>query len=324
MVDLGAIEQVDLTEVWPHEAQDFTPWLADNLDKLGEALGLDLELQSTEAPVSSYRLDVLAHDLASNRPVIIENQLATTDQSHLGQLLTYAAGYDAYAAVWLCREFREEHRAALDWLNQRTGEDTAFFGVVVEAWRIDSSRPAPYFKVVAMPNDWQKRTAGAVQVNRDGGDVIESGEGYRDFFQTLLDTSREEHRFTTARRPISHHGRYQNWYGFASGFRGIIYRAAFPRNKASVELYIDFPDGDSNARLLDGLKERKEQIEATLEASLEWDSRENRRFVSVAVTREGTINDAPETLEDIQDWMVDRLLAFKRVFTPHLQELVAD
>ncbi len=322
MVDLGAIERVDLREVWPHEAQDFTPWLAANLDKLGDALGFELELQSAEAAVGTFSLDVLAHDLGSNRPVIIENQLETTNHDHLGKLLTYAAGYDAYAAVWLVSEFREEHRAALDWLNQRTGGDTQFFGVVVEAWRIDDSRPAPHFTLVAMPNDWRKQAASGGQANLDDGIVAESGEGYRDFFQSLLDTLRNEHRFTTARRPISHRGRYQNWYGFASGFRGIIYRSAFPRNRASVELYIDTQDGDLNARLLDRLEERKERLETALGSSLEWDRREDRRSVSVSVTREGTINDAPETLEEVQDWMVDRLLAFKRVFTPHLQELV--
>ena len=156
--NLAKIERVDLREAWPNEARDFTPWLAANIVDLGEALGMDLELQDTEAAVGSYSLDVLATDLNQNRPVIIENQLETTDHDHLGKLLTYAAGYDANVIVWLTREVRDEHRAALDWLNQRTGEDTQFFGVVVELLKIDDSRLAPQFKIVSSPNDWRKRT----------------------------------------------------------------------------------------------------------------------------------------------------------------------
>lgn len=194
MVDLGEIERVDLREVWLHEAQDFTPWLADNLVKLGESLGLDLEFQEHEAPVGPFFLDVLAHDRGSDRPVIIENQLETTNHSHLGQLLTYAAGYDAGVIVWLTADFQDEHRAALDWLNQRTGEDTEFFGVVVEAWKIGKSRPAPYFRVVAAPNAWSKSSA----KNKNGSSVGGSGraEKYRAFFQGVVDALRDQHQFT--------------------------------------------------------------------------------------------------------------------------------
>ena len=155
--NLAKIERVDLREAWPNEARDFTPWLAENIAELGEALGMDLELQEREAAVGGYSLDVLATDLNQNRPVIIENQLETTNHTHLGQLLTYAAGYDANVIVWLTREFRDEHRQALDWLNQRTGEDTQFFGVVVELLRIGNSPYAPYFKLVATPNKWRIR-----------------------------------------------------------------------------------------------------------------------------------------------------------------------
>ncbi len=161
--NLAKIERVDLREAWPNEARDFTPWLADNLSELGEALGMDLELQQREASVGGYSLDILATDRNQNRPVIIENQLEVTTHTHLGQLLTYAAGYDANVIVWLTREFRDDHRQTLDWLNQRTGEDTRFFGVVVELLRIDDSRLAPQFRTVATPNGWRKETAARVR-----------------------------------------------------------------------------------------------------------------------------------------------------------------
>ena len=303
MVNLGTIEQVDLREVWPHEAQDFTPWLADNLDKLGEALGLDLELQSAEAAVGSFSLDVLAHDLGSNRPVIIENQLEVTNHDHLGKLLTYAAGYDAYAVVWLTREFRDEHRQALDWLNQRTDEETQFFGVVVEAWKIDDSRPAPHFRLMAFPNDWQKHTATATRGIRSEN-VSETRERYREFFQSLTDTMRDEHGFTNARTV-----RGKNYASYGSGFPRIRYAAVFRRGgNAGIEIWDD-------KRKLHHLFNQKESLELALGEPLNWDN-------NIASYRDGSIDDDPETLEEIQDWMVDRLLAFKRVFTPHLQELV--
>ena len=114
MPGLGRIEKVDLHEAWPHEAADFTPWLAEHVSELGNALGLELELQSQEAPVGTFSLDLLARDSGTNHTVIIENQLEPTDHDHLGKLLTYAGGYDANVIVWVTRDFRDEHRQALD------------------------------------------------------------------------------------------------------------------------------------------------------------------------------------------------------------------
>ena len=311
-MELGTIEQVDLREMWPHEASDFTPWLANNVASLSEALGLELEVRSQEAPVGGYSLDILAHDLGSNRPVIVENQLEPTDHDHLGKLLTYASGYDAGVVVWLAKEFREEHRQALDWLNQRTGEDTQFFGVIVELLKIDDSRPAVNFKLAASPNEWRKESMSTSDRSNTG--TTERGERYRSFFQNLIDRLREEESFTSARK-----GQPSSEYEFASGYTGIRFRAHFNRyGKTGIALYIDVGDGVRNKKIYDAMKLEKDSIESELNETLEWSRMEDSRASRIDALRDGSIDDDDETLEEIQDWMVERLLAFKEVFGPRL------
>ncbi|MDE2940629.1 MAG: DUF4268 domain-containing protein [Chloroflexota bacterium] len=313
---LAKIERVpDLRGTWPNEAQHFTPWLADNIAELGAALGMDLELQQIEAPVGGYSLDILATDLSSNRPVIIENQLEATDHSHLGQLLTYAAGFDAEAVVWVTREFRDEHRQALDWLNQRTGEDTQFFGVAVELWRIGDSLPAPHFNVVATPNGWRKGTI-AYTTGAASTGSSERGERYRQFFQGLLDVLREVHNFTHARRAPAH-----SWINFPLGIGGVTYGANFTgQREARVEVYMGHKDEDRNLMFLEGLQVYEEQIQSRL-GILDWQPLENRKACRIALSRRGSIEDDDDSLAEIQDWMVDNLLKFQQVFGPLLTEL---
>lgn len=309
----GVLRRVDLRLLWPHEALDFTSWLAQNLSFLGDALGLDLELRGQEAAVGSFSLDLLAHDLGRDRAVIIENQLAPTNHDHLGKLLPYAAGHDAGVAVWVAPDFREEHRQALDWLNQRTDLNTEFFGVVVEALQIDESRPAPNFRLVAAPNDWRK-----ANISADGREPSAKGEAYRAFFQRLIDRLRTKHNFTGARKaqPVS-------FYAFSSGTSGITYGFVFGGGLARAEAYIDRPNGMWNKWLFDELYAQREDIEAEFGDELEWQRLDNRRASRIAHKREGSIDDPKETLEDIEDWAVDMLLRFKRVIGPRVAALMA-
>ncbi|MDA8007907.1 MAG: DUF4268 domain-containing protein, partial [Gammaproteobacteria bacterium] len=153
---LGALEKKAVREYWDNEASEFTPWLADNINLLGEALGLDgLEVEEQESSVGGFRVDLLCKD-EDDRTVIVENQLEKTNHKHLGQLLTYAAGKDAVVVVWVSTKFTDEHRAALDWLNEKTEEDVQFFGAQIEVWQIGDSQAAPKFNLVCMPNEWSK------------------------------------------------------------------------------------------------------------------------------------------------------------------------
>lgn len=142
--------------MWKNEAEDFTPWLAENLQFLGETLGMDLKLEGAEVGVGDYAVDILAFDAVDSSRVVIENQLERTDHSHLGQVLTYAAGLDALKVVWIAKRLADGHRAALEWLNENTRKNIHFFGLEIEVWKIGDSLPAPKFNIVAKPNDWTK------------------------------------------------------------------------------------------------------------------------------------------------------------------------
>ena len=309
MTDFGRLSVVDVRAIWPHEAHDFTPWLADNLDALGDVLGIELELEQTEAEVGAFSVDILARDLGTDRLVVIENQFGSTDHDHLGKLLTYAAGYDVGAMVWLGESIREEHRQALDWLNQRTDTETHFFGVVVEVIRIDDSRPAFNLKPVVLPNEWQKERR-----RRGGPSVSRRAERYRDYFQTLIDDLREAHKFTKARR-----AQPMNWYTFSAGISGVSFGAVFVKgDRVRTELYIGTGDEAVNARLFAALKSEREALEREMGQSLEWEEMPDRQASRIAMYRAGSIDAGEATLADIRKWHIERLLGLKRVFGPRL------
>jgi len=307
---LGAMMRLDPRSIWEHEEHDFTPWLYENLDKLGEALGLELEAEEREGDVGDFSVDIVARELGSNRLVVIENQVEPTDHRHLGQLLTYAAGKDAGIVVWISPEFRDEHREALDWLNRDTTEGRPeFFGVELQVVKIDESLPAVNLRPVAFPNEWTRD----LKVRERSGEVSDKRQKYQDFFQGLLDDLRK-HRFSNAKK-----AQPQNWYTWASGVRGYVYGAVFASSgRVRVEVYIDHQNADENKAAFDHLHEQKNAIETEFGESFTWEKMESRRACRIALYREGSIVDAPETLEAHRRWMVDKLLKLKAVFGPRI------
>lgn len=156
--NLDKLKKVDLRDVWPHEALDFTKWLAEeeSLALLSDAVGIELELLETESSVGAFSVDIYAQEAGTGRKVIIENQLEETNHDHLGKVITYAAGKGAEVVIWVVKRARDEHRQAIEWLNQHTDSEFGFFLVEIELWKIGDSRPAPCFNVVEQPNEWTK------------------------------------------------------------------------------------------------------------------------------------------------------------------------
>ena len=313
--EFGELRRLDVRKVWPNEASDFTPWLGENLSKLGDELGFDLELLGREMPVGPFSVDLLARDLNRDRLVVIENQLEATNHDHLGKLLTYAAGQDAEVMIWIAKEIREEHRQALDWLNQHTESSIEVYGICVEILQIDDSRPAYTFKLVAFPNEWRKSK---LQGGGERGGTSERREAYRSFFQELIDRLREKHRFTGARA-----AQPQNWYSFASGMARISYGFSFASAaQVRTEVYIDRGDAATNKEIFDNLYREKDAIESVFGESLHWERLQEKRASRVAVYHKGSIEESSETLEEIRQWAIDHLLKFKEVFGNRLSALV--
>jgi len=314
MADFGTLKTMSLRELWNHEASSFTPWLARNVNELGDALGMELELSDSEAPVGEFSLDLLAKDLGSGGNVIIENQLTKTDHDHLGKLVTYGAGFGAEKVIWVAESVREEHRQALEWLNQRTDEETQFFAVVIEALQIDDSRPAFHFKVVASPNEWQKATKRKQLTSNS-----KKAERYREFYQRLIDDLRENYRFTSARA-----GQPQNWYAFASGHSGVRYGLVFGAgSRIRAEVYIDLGDGAKNQALFETLKASREDIEKEFGEELAWEPLGDKRASRIAAYRMGSIEEEDEALAAIHSWAVEKLLKIRDVFGGRLREALA-
>jgi hypothetical protein len=276
IVPLSRLTLVDPRTVWPHEAHDFTPWLLANADHLADVLGIELELTANEHPVGGFSLDLIGQDLTNDCTLIVENQLAITDHSHLGQLITYAAGTDAATVVWMATQFREEHRQALDFLNQIAGDDARFFGIEINVVRIDESVPAPLFRLAAEPNDWHSQFASATKAaQRTGG----KGPLYLQFWHKFLEeASARQVPWYRPRKPQP-----SNWLDVLYIRTGVRFTVSFGQGGSlRSELYIDTGDAEENLALFRGLEGRSTEIEAAFGAPLDWLELPNRRACRIA------------------------------------------
>lgn len=308
-MSVGRLEKVPLREIWLKEAHDFTTWLADNLDLLGEVLGLELSLVKREAAAGPFSADILAED-ASGNPVIIENQLESTDHDHLGKLITYLSNLGAKAAVWISSQPRPEHETAIHWLNEYLPADIAFYLVKVEAYRIGESPPAPLLTIVAGPSPEAKQI---------GGQKEEMAERHRlrlEFWEQLLKKAKQHTALHAAISPGT-----SNWVSAGAGISGIDFSYVILMNNARIELYIDRGDAKQNKRIFDQLLARKEQIEAEFGGALHWERLDNRRAsrISYLLTGGGLAN--RDHWPEIQDAIIDAMVRLEKALKPEIGRL---
>jgi len=314
MKNLGRLEKVELRDIWQHEASHFTPWLAkeDNIKMLGDAIGIELEVEAQEQNVGPFRADILCKDTANNSWVLIENQLERTDHNHLGQILTYAAGLEAVTIVWIAQHFTDEHRTVLDWLNEKTSEDVNFFGLEIELWKIGNSDIAPKFNIVSKPNDWSrsiKDTAAKTELT----DIKKLQLEYWGAFKNYME---ESGSFVKCQKPQPQH-----WTNFAIG-RAYFYicaRMNTREEELGVHLVINGDDREAYYNLLE--KKYKTQIEQQVNMKLNWrllpDAKENQ------IVAESFKAD-PKNRSDWarqHEWLKHTIETFHRVLSPIIRQL---
>lgn len=319
MSSLGKLNKVDLRTIWATEARDFTPWLAleENLSLLGETLGLELELEAVEQNVGPFRADILCKDTATNTWLLIENQLERTDHTHLGQLITYAAGLDAVTIVWIADRVADEHRAAIDWLNEITNEDVRFFALEVELWRIGSSPAAPKFNVVSKPNDWSRSTYAARKAISETA-LTPTREMQQNYWEAVQSQLADRQGGIPRVKALA-----QSWLTHGIGRTGFALGLAMNTREhwVRVEIYLS---GPKSKAYFWALENQKAEIETDLCASLLWQQLENKSDSRISLA----LNPAdPNNRSDWprqHTWLVETAEAFNKVFRSRIARLDPD
>lgn len=325
---LGRLEKVPLREYWQNEAYDFTPWLAapDNVTLLGDAIGIELEVEAQEKAVGPFSADILCRDTATGDWVLIENQLERTDHSHLGQLLTYAAGLSAVTIVWIAQRFTDEHRAALDWLNEHTDEKINFFGLEIELWRIGASAMAPKFNVVCKPNNWTKA--------RGAGSSFEESDAVKETKQRQLEywTAFKEHLQRQGSTLRTQNPLRQNWFSIALGRVGFRMNAVATTyswdgmtgktTDGGVRAEVEFHGNAAKDYYRMLSLADQEQINAEFGEPLTWYDPPSAKLCRIYIQQNTTITDREDWSRQ-HEWLREKLERLHYIFQPVVERLYA-
>lgn len=304
--DLGHLELVPARSVWANEATHFTPWLAvpENISSLGEALGLELEVENIEVSVGPFSADILARDTGSGEYVVIENQLERMNHDHLGKALTYGAVLDASAIIWVATNFTDEHRRAIDWLNDKGGGEVAYYAVQLEVWKIGSSKPAVRFNVVSRP----AQAITALQAKKSAAGVSPTRQLQLEWWTFFSERLAARKVVPSVQTP-----RPQYWFDVALGRSGFHLSciADTYANRIGVRLYLSGRLGGGSA--LELLAAEKVRIEQEIGHAVEWNPNPNTADKTILSARPADLSDR-SAWPEFAEWLVDEVALFRKVF----------
>lgn len=309
MTTIGKLKEIDVRKLWQHEQYDFSSWLAkeSNIEYLNDILGLTLSEIDKEVFVGPYRCDIVARDETTGDIVIIENQLESTNHDHLGKIITYAAGLNAKYIVWIVKEAKEEHRAAIEWLNNNSSKNINFFLIEIHAYQIGDSEPAPKFEVIEKPNDFVKKN----KSNSRDGELNKSQSERLIFWEQFNQVLTERGRPFNVRKATTDH-----WYDVAIGSSDahVTIDLVNKENRIVVALYIR-----DNKELFDKLLENKETIENSLGFALdEWARLNEKKASRIKYYIDGLNFDDHSNYTDLMNRSIDAAIKMRQVFKKYI------
>lgn len=305
---IGKLEEVDIRELWKHEQYDFSEWLSkkENIENLNDILGLTLVDISKETYVGAYRCDLFAKDETTGIKVIIENQLEMSNHDHLGKIITYASGLDAKVVVWIVKEAREEHRSAIEWLNNNTNSNINFFLIEIHAYKIGNSDNAPMFQVIEQPNDFIKNNK-----STNSSDTMNKSQSQRvEFWNQFNNVLVERGKPFNVRKATTDH-----WYNVAIGTSDAHIDITLV-NKDSVigvELYIT-----DNKDLFDKLYQKKDEIESDLGFKLDWRRLNNSKASRIVTFIKGLNFDNHSNYNELMNKTIDLAVLMRDTFKKYI------
>lgn len=325
MAEIATLKKINLRDVWKDEGQ-FSDWLPENLSRLGDELGMALERSEREKAVGPFSADIICADQISKFDVVIENQFTRTDHDHLGKMITYASGLQSQIIIWVAPRSRDEHRSAIDWLNDISGPETGFFGVVLEVFQISDSAYAPHFDIVARPNDWQRQvkrsssTSRGMPPNETALKLMSFWEDVRAYFEKRSDfmTEQSSVRVGNTKFDFTHY--------FPSTVPRHYLRAKFNRDitQFHVEIFLsgsrDRPEYSQD--WLKHLMAVKDEIEEVAGAPLIWDNPEQNVEMSIRYKPETANIDDTTARTELLARIYDDVHCLDRAFRPHVEAFV--
>lgn len=308
MINLGKLKEIkDLRKVWPHEALDFTPWLAeeDNLALLADDVGLEITIDETESSVGDFNVDIYATETGTDRKIIIENQLEDTNHDHLGKLITYASGKSADIVIWVVKRAREEHRSAIEWLNNHTDENIAFFLVEIKLYQIGNSDIAVKFEVVEKPNDWTKE----IKRSTSNSPTLQARYDYWVAFNDYVFRDNEFAKQFNKRKASTDH-----WMTMSVGSSAchISINQIRKDNQIVVEWYIS-----DDKELFHKFHSHKTEIETEMGVKLDWRKLPNKKASRILITHSADFDNKDNWFEQF-NWVMDIALKMKKAFKKYL------